>query len=107
MASTKTQARQAEAALRELALSYPEAHEDFPWGERVIKVKKKIFLFLGRGGGKDDGLTLATKLPESGLAALALPFVEPTGYGLGQGGMGDAELRAARETAPRIAAPLR
>ena len=29
----------AEAALRKHALSYPEAHEDFPWGERVVKVQ--------------------------------------------------------------------
>jgi predicted DNA-binding protein (MmcQ/YjbR family) len=83
MAPTKTKAQRAEAALRELALGYPEAFEDFPWGERVFKVKKKIFLFLGREG---EGLTLATKLPESGLAALALPFAEPTGYGLGKAG---------------------
>lgn len=30
-----------EAALRQLALSLPEAYEDFPWGDRVFKVKKK------------------------------------------------------------------
>ena len=34
-------------ALRDFALRYPETHEDFPWGERVIKVKGKVFLFLG------------------------------------------------------------
>ena len=83
MAIGKTPAQKAEAALRTLALSYPEAREEFPWGERVIKVRKKIFLFLGRAG---EGLTLAIKLPESGLSALALPFAEPTGYGLGKAG---------------------
>ena len=34
--------KEAEAALRKVALGYPEAHEDFPWGERVIKVKGKV-----------------------------------------------------------------
>ena len=87
MPSKKTQAQKAEAALREQALSYPEAYEDFPWGERVVKVKKKIFVFLGASGARaGEGLTLAIKLPESGLSALALPFAEPTGYGLGKAG---------------------
>ena len=48
----------AEAALRSHALSYPEAREDFPWGERVIKVRGKVFAFLGR---PEDGLSLSVK----------------------------------------------
>ncbi len=47
--------RSAEAALREHALSYPEASEEFPWGERVIKVRGKVFAFLGRPG---EGLSV-------------------------------------------------
>ncbi len=87
MAFKRTTAQKAEAALREQALSYPEAHEDFPWGERVIKVKKKVFVFLRASGGREgEGLTLSVKLPDSGLSALALPFAEPTGYGLGKAG---------------------
>ena len=35
--------------LRAKALSLPEAHEDFPWGDCVAKVGKKIFVFLGNG----------------------------------------------------------
>jgi hypothetical protein len=27
--------------LVEAALAYPEAYEDFPWGEQVVKVNKK------------------------------------------------------------------
>ena len=69
-------------ALRNFAMSYPEAHEDFPWGERVVKVKGKVFLFLGKG--KDLGLSV--KLPSSGLIALDLPFTSPTAYGLGKSG---------------------
>jgi predicted DNA-binding protein (MmcQ/YjbR family) len=73
----------AEKALRDFALQYPETAEEFPWGERVIKVNKKVFVFLGRS---DGGLSMSTKLPNSGVAALTLPFAEPTGYGLGKSG---------------------
>ena len=69
--------------LRDFAMGYPGAHEDFPWGERVIKVKGKVFLFLG---GKDADLSLSVKLPSSGLIALGLPFASPTGYGLARSG---------------------
>jgi len=70
-------------ALRNFAMRYPEAHEDFPWGERVVKVKGKVFLFLG---GKDADLSLSVKLPSSGLIALGLPFTSPTGYGRARSG---------------------
>ena len=73
----------AEAALRSHALAYPETHEDFPWGERVVKVRGKVFLFLGR---PEDGLSLSVKLPGSASLALGLPFASPTGYGLGKSG---------------------
>ena len=85
-----------EAALRDFAMSYPEAHEDFPWGERAIKVKGKAFLFM-RGG--DSGLSLSTKLPVSNAAALTLPFAEPTHYGLGKSGWVTATF-APKETPP-------
>lgn len=77
-------ARQLEAKLRAIALGYPEAHEDFPWGERVVKVRGKIFVFMGIPD--DGGLSLTTKLPHSRDLALALPFAKPTGYGLGKSG---------------------
>jgi len=73
----------AAAALRSHALAYPETHEDFPWGERVVKVRGKVFLFLGR---PKDGLSLSVKLPGSATLALGLPFASPTGYGLGKSG---------------------
>jgi predicted DNA-binding protein (MmcQ/YjbR family) len=72
------------AALRGFALGYPGAREDFPWGERVIKVGKKVFVFMGMADG--DGLGLSVKLPASGPMALLLPFATPTGYGLGKSG---------------------
>jgi len=86
----------AEAALRSHALSYPEAHEDFPWGERVVKVRGKVFLFLGR---PENGLSLSVKLPGSASFALGLPFASPTGYGLGKSGWVTARF-GAREKPP-------
>src|SRR5438045_3887097 len=73
-----------EKLLREFALSLPETHEDFPWGERVVKVKKKVFVFMGHEESKEFGLSV--KLPETGQAALSLPHTQPTGYGLGKSG---------------------
>jgi predicted DNA-binding protein (MmcQ/YjbR family) len=72
-----------EKTLRAYALRYPEAHEDFPWEERVIKVRGKIFAFLGTIDGR---LRLGVKLSHSNEAALGLPNVEPSGYGLGRAG---------------------
>jgi len=72
------------SALRAYALSLPEAVEDFPWGERVVKVNKKVFVFLGTP--KSGGLSVSVKLPVTGERALDLPFVKPTGYGLGKSG---------------------
>ena len=74
---------QAEAALRDFALRFPEAVEDHPWDHIAIKVKKKMFLVLG---GTDDQLTVTVKLPSSGRLALLQPFASPTGYGLGKSG---------------------
>jgi predicted DNA-binding protein (MmcQ/YjbR family) len=73
--------------LREFALGLPGAFEDFPWGERVIKVNKKVFVFLGKPDEeRGTGFGMSVKLPVSNSIALGLPFTEPTGYGLGKGG---------------------
>jgi predicted DNA-binding protein (MmcQ/YjbR family) len=69
--------------LRTFALGFPEAYEDFPWGDHAFKVRKKIFLFLGADG---ELLTVTVKLPGSAAAALALPLARPTAYGLGKSG---------------------
>jgi predicted DNA-binding protein (MmcQ/YjbR family) len=86
----------AEAALRKHALSYPETHEDFPWGERVVKVKGKVFLFLGK---HEEKLGLSVKLPSSASFALGLSFASPTAYGLGRSGWVTARF-ARREKPP-------
>lgn len=75
--------RDPEERLREIALSYPETYEEFPWGHRAVKVRGKTFVFIALG---EEGLSLSAKLPLSGVAALALPFASPTEYGLGRSG---------------------
>ncbi len=72
-----------ETALRDLAMTYPGAIEDFPWGHRAIKVKAKIFLILALNDGK---LSVTMKLPDSGRYALTQRYAQPTGYGLGKSG---------------------
>ena len=78
--------RRIERRLLKLALSYPEAWEDHPWGESVAKVGKKVFVFFGSDDPAEDGCWLGVKLPESKEDALALPFTRLMGYGLDRGG---------------------
>jgi len=77
-------ARKPADALLEFALSLPDAIEDHPWGERVAKVNRKVFVFFGKG--EEGSALMSVKLPVSGAGVLALPFAEPTGYGLGKSG---------------------
>lgn len=83
MATKQTQKDPALTRLRALALAYPEASEESPWGHVAVKVRGKTFVFLSDEGG---GLSMSCKLPSSHGAALLLPFAAPTGYGLGKSG---------------------
>ncbi|MFL5619864.1 MAG: MmcQ/YjbR family DNA-binding protein, partial [Gemmatimonadaceae bacterium] len=56
--------------LRARAMSFPEATEDFPWGERAIKVRGKAFLFMRVEG---NALSFSVKLPTSAAVALEQP----------------------------------
>ena len=69
--------------LRDRAMTYPEATEDFPWGHRALKVKAKMFLILADDNGV---LRVTVKLPDSNSYALMQPYAQPTGYGLGKSG---------------------
>ena len=71
------------ASLRDFGASLPGAYVDHPWGETVVKVNKKIFLFLGLDDG-DPGV--GVKLPASQPMALAQPGVDAMGYNLGRAG---------------------
>lgn len=73
----------AETYLRDLALKYPQATEEFPWGQRAIKVKGKIFVFLHL---IDGVFTIGMKLPDSSSYALLQRYAKPTEYGLGKHG---------------------
>jgi predicted DNA-binding protein (MmcQ/YjbR family) len=86
--------RSLEGLLRTRALSFPEATEDFPWGERAIKVRNKAFVFL-RGEGSE--VSFSVKLPHSAAEALDLPYAEPTHYGLGKHGWVTFRVDATRE----------
>jgi predicted DNA-binding protein (MmcQ/YjbR family) len=81
--------------LRDFALGLPEAYEEFPWGDRVAKVRKKIFIFLGEGTGEDPRVSL--KLTgDAHEHALSLPGVKPTAYNLGKAGWVTIPLAAGR-----------
>jgi predicted DNA-binding protein (MmcQ/YjbR family) len=77
-------------AILAFALSLPEAYEDHPWGEVVVKVSGKIFVFLG-GGGR---MRMTVKLDEAHTHALSIDGAERTGYGLGPSGWVTVPLRA-------------
>jgi predicted DNA-binding protein (MmcQ/YjbR family) len=70
--------------LEEFALSLPETWPDSPWGDRVVKVRKKIVVFLN--GPESERPVVTVKVPESHDHALSYPEAVPTGYGLGKHG---------------------
>ncbi|MFF7308378.1 MmcQ/YjbR family DNA-binding protein [Streptomyces sp. NPDC008137] len=89
--------------VREFALGLPGAVEEFPWGESVAKVNKKVFVFLGvQDGSYPLGVTVKLKDETAHAHALAGPGAEPAGYGLGKAGWVAIPLE--REGAP--AAPV-
>nr|WP_206440369.1 MmcQ/YjbR family DNA-binding protein [Streptomyces scabichelini] len=65
----------------------PGATEEFPWGETVAKVNKKVFVFLGVADGSYPmGLTVKLKDEAAHAHAMTSPGAEPAGYGLGKAG---------------------
>ncbi|MFF3409487.1 MmcQ/YjbR family DNA-binding protein [Streptomyces sp. NPDC002742] len=73
--------------VREFALGLPGATEEFPWGETVAKVNKKVFVFLGLDDGSYPlGVTVKLKDEAAHAHALTSPGAEPAGYGLGKAG---------------------
>jgi predicted DNA-binding protein (MmcQ/YjbR family) len=70
--------------VRAFALDLPSSWEDFPWGETVAKVAKKVFVFLGSEDA--DAPSMSVKLTDSHQHALSVRDAVPTGYGLGKAG---------------------
>ena len=98
--------------VREFALSLPGAFADVPWeDDEVVKVRGKIFVFLGPPGWT----RITVKLEESHAHALSIDGAQPAGYGLGRSGwvtvpvradgLGIALLREWVEESYRIVAP--
>ena len=85
--------RPSDAALRtirERGLTYPGAHTKSPWpGHLDLAVNDKTFAYLSIDG---DPFSISCKLPSSSAIALLLPFVTPTGYGLGKSGWVTAQV---------------
>ena len=96
MATKPPDPRSVEGKLRAAALAYPDTTEDFPWGERAIKIRGKAFLFL-RGDPASGGASFSVKLPHSAADALELPYVEPTHYGLGKHGWVTATVEGGKD----------
>jgi predicted DNA-binding protein (MmcQ/YjbR family) len=78
--------------LLEFGLGLPEAYEDHPWEEDVVKVRGKIVVFLGMDDDPSN-LSMTVKLDESHEQALAVPGAAPAGYGLGRAGWVTIPLR--------------
>jgi predicted DNA-binding protein (MmcQ/YjbR family) len=83
MAARKPNTSELMASLKSFALALPGAWPDNPWGDSVVKVGKKIFVFLGEGT-EEPGITV--KVPESHDHAMSFAGAMPTGYGLGKAG---------------------
>ncbi len=77
--------------IRELALSFPEAYEDEPWGHPVFKVAdNRMFAAMSE---EDEAVRLTVKLtPEEREIAELLPFVSRARY-VGRYGWITAEIR--------------
>lgn len=99
--------------LRAFALSLPGTVEEHPWGEDVVKVSGKVFVFLGAAASE----RVTVKLDESHGHALSIDGAEPTAYGLGKSGWVTVPMQARDVTLPilrdwveesyRIVAPTR
>lgn len=81
--------------LRRFGLQYPESHYKSPWPDHMdLAVRDKTFAYLSIEG---KPLSISCKLPSSSALALMLPFVKPTGYGLGKSGWVSASFAAEEE----------
>jgi predicted DNA-binding protein (MmcQ/YjbR family) len=90
----KLTVKQAEQKLIKYALTFPEAALDHPWGHDAVKVRGKMFATFGGEAGAPKEFSMSVKLPVSSEMALTLPWVEPTGYGLGKSGWVTARLKS-------------
>jgi predicted DNA-binding protein (MmcQ/YjbR family) len=81
----KKKVESASEAILRFALELPEAWEDHPWNETVLKVGKKVFVFFG-SPAEPLAPSVTVKLTASHHEALQLEGCNPSGYGLGKSG---------------------
>ncbi len=74
------------AEVEGFALSLPEAWADEPWGDSVVKVRKKIFVFLGSADKPPAEQGISVKLTDSLGHGRSVPGASPVAYGLGKYG---------------------
>lgn len=84
--------------LRQRALGYPETYEEAPWGDRVVKVRGKIFFFCGVHAKQ---LYVTVKLPATGRTLLSRDYAEPTHYGMGKHGWVTSKFNVAADVPRR------
>jgi hypothetical protein len=95
--------------VRDFAFALPGATEEFPWGETVAKVNKKVFVFMDADDGSYPlGITVKLKGESAHAQARALtcPGAEPAGIRPGQVGLGEHRARAAGRPAGGAAVRL-
>jgi predicted DNA-binding protein (MmcQ/YjbR family) len=77
--------------IRALASKYPEAEKAFLFGDHeVFRVREKVFVWLGEG--EKGGTYVSVKLKDTQRAALMLPFVTPSAYGMAKWGWISADI---------------
>jgi predicted DNA-binding protein (MmcQ/YjbR family) len=79
MPSRRTAADRYAARIRKLALSFPEAYEDAPWGHPVFKVADNRMFAALTNPGEPTRLTVKLSSEERQIAEL-LPFVSRARY---------------------------
>lgn len=83
---TRAQAKKVRTGLLKFALTLPGAYEDYPWGEVVVKVNKKVFCFIGMPDSDEYPPGMTVKIPDEADFATTLDSCELAGYGLGKSG---------------------
>jgi predicted DNA-binding protein (MmcQ/YjbR family) len=81
--------------VKQKALGFPGAERAVLLGDHeVVRIKDKVFLWLGE---EDGGCYFGVRLPQSQDAAMALPFVEPMGYGMAKWGWVGARFKKGQD----------
>lgn len=90
-----TAPRAAYEQIKQTAVGFPGAEFAVILGDHeVVRVRDKVFLWLN---AEDGGCGFGLRLPHSQDAAMALPFVEPMGYGMAKWGWVGASFKKGQD----------